>query len=78
MAVTLLQNDIELVDTSKRDLMSYQACSCLVVRLTRCTLTSRNVALLQETVDELRAEMALTRAAVQSYKIKLQQKNIST
>lgn len=56
--------------------MSCRACSCLV--LTRCTSTSRNVALLQETVDELRAEMALTRAVVQSYKIKLQQKNINT
>ncbi|EIE21144.1 hypothetical protein COCSUDRAFT_57061 [Coccomyxa subellipsoidea C-169] len=30
---------------------------------------------LQETVDELRAEMALTRAAVQSYRNKLQQYN---
>ncbi|BDA45011.1 probable thylakoid lumen protein sll1769 [Coccomyxa sp. Obi] len=32
---------------------------------------------LQETVDELRAEMALTRAALQSYRIKLQQKDPS-
>ncbi len=33
------------------------------------------VCTLQETVDELRAEMALTRAAVQSYRNKLQQYN---